>query len=125
MIRKKPCPALDGGAGTGFSAKSIPQKNCRASSGNHDGRLMVHFRERYALSYLLTIARLQGAGFRRLDIPHRATDPAFFQDPLRARATGRAHQRDRNLSVFFARAVLPGGISRQPADLVNELAFCS
>ncbi len=70
--------------------------------------------------YLLTIAPFKAAGFRRFD-NSKPRDPAFFQDPLRARALG-AHINGIETFPFFAAAVLLAEFRASPQNLVNELA---
>jgi len=79
--------------------------------------------------YLLTIAPVQGGRFRR---PAASTNSktarsnrVSSKNPLRAAGTGRAHQRGSKPSVLCRRLVAAGGISRMPANLVNELAVLS
>jgi uncharacterized MAPEG superfamily protein len=70
--------------------------------------------------YLLTIAPIKWIGFRRFD---NATprDPAFYDDPIRARALG-AHQNGIEAFPFFAIAVLLAEFRGSPQRFVNELA---
>jgi uncharacterized MAPEG superfamily protein len=70
--------------------------------------------------YLLTIAPFKAVGFRRFD-NSRPRDPAFFEDPLRARALG-AHLNGIETFPFFAAAVLLAEFRASPQNLVNELA---
>ena len=70
--------------------------------------------------YLLTIVPIKWIGFRRYD-NSRPRDPAFFEDPLRARALG-AHQNGIESFPFFAAAVLLAEFRAAPQNLVNELA---
>jgi uncharacterized MAPEG superfamily protein len=70
--------------------------------------------------YLLTIVPIKWIGFRRYD-NSRPRDPAFFEDPLRARALG-AHQNGIEAFPFFAAAVLLAEFRAAPQDLINELA---
>jgi uncharacterized MAPEG superfamily protein len=70
--------------------------------------------------YLLTIAPFKMVGFRRFD-NSRPRDPAFFEDPLRARALG-AHLNGIETFPFFAAAVLLAEFRASPQNLVNELA---
>jgi uncharacterized MAPEG superfamily protein len=70
--------------------------------------------------YLLTIAPFKVTGFRRFD-NSKPRDPAFFQDPLRARALG-AHINGIETFPFFAAAVLLAEFRASPQNLVNELA---
>ena len=61
-----------------------------------------------------------GTGFPRFD-NSKPRDPAFFQDPLRARALG-AHINGIETFPFFAAAVLLAEFRTSPQNLVNELA---
>jgi len=70
--------------------------------------------------YLLTIAPIKWIGFRRFD-NSKPRDPAFFADPLRARALG-AHQNGIETFPFFAAAVLLAEFRNSPQNLINELA---
>jgi uncharacterized MAPEG superfamily protein len=70
--------------------------------------------------YLLTIAPFKVTGPRRFD-NSKPRDPAFFQDPLRARALG-AHINGIETFPFFAAAVLLAEFRASPQNLVNELA---
>ena len=70
--------------------------------------------------YLLTIAPFKAVGFRRFD-NSKPRDPAFFEDPLRARALG-AHQNGIEAFPFFAAAVLLAEFRDSPQNLINELA---
>ena len=70
--------------------------------------------------YLLTIASVKWIGFRRFD-NSRPRDPAFYDEPLRARALG-AHQNGIEAFPFFAVAVLLAEFRAAPQNLVNELA---
>src|SRR5712672_2539495 len=70
--------------------------------------------------YLLTIAPFKAIGFRRFD-NSRPRDPAFFEDPIRARALG-AHINRIETFPFFAAAVLLAEFRAAPQNLVNELA---
>ena len=70
--------------------------------------------------YLLTIAPIKWIGFRRFD-NSKPRDPAFFEDPLRARALG-AHQNGIETFPFFAAAVLLAEFRAAPQNLINELA---
>ena len=72
------------------------------------------------LLYLLTIAPFKAIGFRRFDNA-RPRDPAFFEDPLRARALG-AHINGIETFPFFATAVLLAEFRSGPQNLINELA---
>ena len=71
--------------------------------------------------YLLTIAPIKWIGFRRFD-NSRPRDPAFYGDPLAARALG-AHQNGIEAFPFFAVAVLLAEFHGGPQRLVNELAI--
>ena len=70
--------------------------------------------------YLLTIAPFKAIGFRRFD-NSRPRDPAFFEDPLRARALG-AHINGIETFPFFVAAVLLAEFRAAPQNLINELA---
>src|ERR1700692_3489739 len=70
--------------------------------------------------YLLTIAPFKAVGFRRFD-NSKPRDPAFYDDPLRARALG-AHINGIETFPFFAAAVLLAEFRGSPQNLVNELA---
>lgn len=70
--------------------------------------------------YLLTIAPFKAIGFRRFD-NSKPRDPAFFEDPLRARALG-AHINGIETFPFFAAAVLLAEFRVAPQNLINELA---
>jgi len=72
------------------------------------------------LLYLLTIAPFKAVGFRRFDNA-KPRDPAFFEDPLRARALG-AHLNGIETFPFFAAAVLLAEFRTAPQNLINELA---
>jgi uncharacterized MAPEG superfamily protein len=72
------------------------------------------------LLYLLTIAPFKAVGFRRFD-NSRPRDPAFFEDPLRARALG-AHINGIESFPFFAAAVLLAEFRAGPQRLIDELA---
>ncbi|HVV42152.1 MAG TPA: MAPEG family protein [Nitrobacter sp.] len=72
------------------------------------------------LLYLLTIASVKWAGFRTFDNA-RPRDPAFYGEPLRARALG-AHQNGLEAFPFFAAAVLLAEFKSAPQHLINELA---
>jgi uncharacterized MAPEG superfamily protein len=71
--------------------------------------------------YLLTIAPIKWIGFRRFDNA-RPRDPAFYADPLRARALG-AHQNGIEAFPFFAIAVLLAEFREGPQRLIDELAI--
>jgi uncharacterized MAPEG superfamily protein len=70
--------------------------------------------------YLLTIVPIKWIGYRRYDNA-KPRDPAFYDDPLRARALG-AHQNGIEAFPFFAAAVLLAEFRAAPQNLVNELA---
>jgi uncharacterized MAPEG superfamily protein len=70
--------------------------------------------------YLLTIASIKWIGFRSFDNSN-PRDPAFYADPIRARALG-AHQNGIEAFPFFAVAVLLAEFRGGPQNLVNELA---
>ena len=70
--------------------------------------------------YLLTIAPVKWIGFRSYN-NSKPRDPAFYDDPLRARALG-AHQNGIEAFPFFAAAVLLAEFRAAPQNLVNELA---
>jgi uncharacterized MAPEG superfamily protein len=72
------------------------------------------------LLYLLTIAPFKAIGFRRFD-NSRPRDPAFFEDPLRARALG-AHINGIETFPLFAAAVLLAEFRVGPQRLIDELA---
>ena len=70
--------------------------------------------------YLLTIAPVKWIGFRSYN-NSKPRDPAFYDDPLRARALG-AHQNGIEAFPFFAAAVLLAEFRAAPQNLINELA---
>ena len=70
--------------------------------------------------YLLTIASVKWAGYRRFDNA-RPRDPAFYEDPIRARALG-AHQNGIEAFPFFAAAVLLAEFRLAPQHYIDELA---
>ena len=70
--------------------------------------------------YLLTIAPIKWIGFRRFD-NSRPRDPAFYDDPIAARALG-AHQNGIEAFPFFAVAVLLAEFRAGPQRLIDELA---
>ena len=70
--------------------------------------------------YLLTIAPIKVIGFPRFD-NSKPRDPAFFEDPLRARALG-AHINGIESFPFFATAVLLAEFRLGPQRLIDELA---
>ena len=71
--------------------------------------------------YLLSIAPVKWIRFRRFD-NSRPRDPAFYQDPIAARALG-AHQNGIEAFPFFAVAVLLAEFRAAPQNLINELAM--
>jgi uncharacterized MAPEG superfamily protein len=71
--------------------------------------------------YLMTITPIKWIGFRRFDNA-RPRDPAFYGDPIAARALG-AHQNGIEAFPFFAVAVLLAEFRGGPQRLVNELAI--
>jgi len=71
--------------------------------------------------YLLTIAPVKWIGYRRFDNA-KPRDPAFYDDPLRARALG-AHQNGIEAFPFFAIAVLLAEFRAGPQRLIDELAI--
>ena len=70
--------------------------------------------------YLLTIASVKWIGFRRFD-NSKPRDPAFYADPLRARALA-AHQNGIEAFPFFAVAVLLAEFRAGPQRPIDELA---
>src|SRR5882724_10245257 len=70
--------------------------------------------------YLLTIAPIKWIGFRTFDNAN-PRDPAFYDNPLRARALG-AHLNGIETFPFFAAAVLLAEFRESPQNLINELA---
>ena len=70
--------------------------------------------------YLLTIAPIKWIGFRRFDNA-KPRDPAFYQDPIAARALG-AHLNGIEAFPFFAFAVLLAEFRTGPQRLIDELA---
>jgi uncharacterized MAPEG superfamily protein len=70
--------------------------------------------------YLLTIVPIKWIGFRSYDNA-KPRDPAFYGDPLRARALA-AHQNGIETFPFFAAAVLLAEFRGAPQNLINELA---
>ena len=70
--------------------------------------------------YLLTIVPIKWIGYRRYDNA-KPRDPAFYDEPLRARALG-AHQNGIEAFPLFATAVLLAEFRGAPQNLVNELA---
>lgn len=72
------------------------------------------------LLYLLSIVPIKWIGHRSYDNA-KPRDPAFYDDPLRARALG-AHQNGIEAFPFFAIAVLLAEFRSAPQNLINELA---
>jgi uncharacterized MAPEG superfamily protein len=72
------------------------------------------------LLYLLTIAPFKVTGSPQFD-NSRPRDPAFYDDPIRARALG-AHINGIETFPFFAVAVLLAEFRTAPQNLINELA---
>ena len=70
--------------------------------------------------YLLTISPFKPIGWRDFDNA-KPRDPAFYQDPLRARALG-AHLNGIETFPFFAAAVLLAEFRAAPQNLIDELA---
>ncbi len=70
--------------------------------------------------YLLTIVPIKWLGYRRYD-NSKPRDPAFYDDPLRARALG-AHQNGIEAFPFFAVAVLLAEFKAGPQRLIDELS---
>jgi uncharacterized MAPEG superfamily protein len=70
--------------------------------------------------YLMTIAPVKAIGFRRFD-NSKPRDPAFYDDPIRARALG-AHINGIETFPFFAAAILLAEFRSAPQNLIDELA---
>jgi uncharacterized MAPEG superfamily protein len=70
--------------------------------------------------YLLTIVSVKWTGFRRFD-NSKPRDPAFYANPIRARALG-AHQNGIETFPFFAFAVLLAEFRGGPQRPIDELA---
>jgi uncharacterized MAPEG superfamily protein len=70
--------------------------------------------------YLLTIAPVKAIGFRRFD-NSKPRDPAFYDNPIAARALG-AHLNGIEAFPFFATAVLLAEFHAGPQRLIDELA---
>jgi uncharacterized MAPEG superfamily protein len=69
---------------------------------------------------LLSIAAVKWLKYRVFD-NSKPRDPAFYEDPIAARALG-AHQNGIEAFPFFAAAVLLAEFRACPQNLVNELA---
>jgi uncharacterized MAPEG superfamily protein len=72
------------------------------------------------LLYLLTIVSAKWIGGRRFDNA-KPRDPAFYSDPIAARALG-AHQNGIEAFPFFAFAVLLAEFRAGPQRLIDELS---
>ena len=70
--------------------------------------------------YLLTIVSVKWTAIDRFDNA-KPRDPAFYEDPIRARALG-AHQNGIEAFPFFAFAVLLAEFRLGPLRLIDELA---
>ena len=70
--------------------------------------------------YLLTIAPVKWLRFRRFDNA-RPRDPAFYEEPIAARALG-AHLNGIEAFPFFAVAVLLAEFRTGPQRVIDELA---
>ena len=70
--------------------------------------------------YLLTIASAKWISYRKFD-NSRPRDPAFYDEPIRARALG-AHQNGIEAFPFFAAAVLLAEFRLAPQHYIDELA---
>ena len=71
--------------------------------------------------YLMTIAPFKAIAFRSFD-NSKPRDPAFYDDPVRARALG-AHINGIETFPFFAAAILLAEFRAAPQDLIDELAI--
>jgi uncharacterized MAPEG superfamily protein len=71
--------------------------------------------------YLLSIGSVKWLKFGAFD-NSRPRDPAFYEDPIAARALG-AHQNGIEAFPFFAAAVLLAEFRACPQNLINELAL--
>lgn len=70
--------------------------------------------------YLLTIVAAKWMSIRKFD-NSRPRDPAFYDEPIRARALG-AHQNGIEAFPFFAAAVLLAEFRLAPQHYIDELA---
>jgi uncharacterized MAPEG superfamily protein len=70
--------------------------------------------------YLLSIAPIKWLRVRRFD-NSKPRDPAFYEDPIAARALG-AHQNGIEAFPFFAAAILLAEFRACPQRLIDELA---
>src|ERR1700686_4705000 len=101
----------------------VQARQCAASSGSASGGTMTVAEWCVfgtLMLYLLTIAPVKWIGFRRFDNA-RPRDPAFYDDPIRARALG-AHLNGIEAFPFFAFAVLLAEFRAGPPRLIDELA---
>lgn len=71
--------------------------------------------------YLLSIAAVKWLRFGQFD-NSRPREPAFYEEPLAARALG-AHQNGIEAFPFFAAAVLLAEFRACPQNLIDELAI--
>jgi len=71
--------------------------------------------------YILSIASVKWLRFGNFD-NSKPRDPAFYQEPIAARALG-AHQNGIEAFPFFAVAVLLAEFRTSPQNLINELAI--
>ena len=71
--------------------------------------------------YLLSIASVKWLRVGRFD-KSKPRDPAYYEDPIAARAQG-AHQNGIEAFPFFAAAVLLAEFRACPQNLINELAI--
>ncbi len=123
MIRKTPAPHLMRGgyrfSGTNdFVCPKIMLQYCSASGGTMTIAEWCIFGT--VILYLLTIAPVKAMGFRRFD-NSKPRDPAFYDNPIAARALG-AHLNGIETFPFFATAVLLAEFHAGPQRLIDELA---
>jgi uncharacterized MAPEG superfamily protein len=71
--------------------------------------------------YLLSIGSVKWLRFGNFD-NSKPRDPAFYQEPIAARALG-AHQNGIETFPFFAAAILLAEFRACPQNLINELAL--